>query len=354
MLGVIKKTKWLIGAMALLVASPSWGAVNKGLSLSSSYNNNVLRDSNSQGDYITQINGSVAWAHRGQRSQTQFYYSGTGYMFAEIGSRSFLSNGVGMTYVRQFAHGKRLQAGSLASVRLDRALYNVYDNAGWKNYVSLKMYLPHSVMLNTGYTLQLRNYWRMDASQYSEHMAFAHVSKLFSTQTLVKGEAGYGLKHHADSEGQVFLALDLTQPLAQNTRLNVRYERRINTHANVFGENLLDQDIDMLNNRYDYNGQVWSAKLTQQLSHRRKLVISGGFDVRKYQTLTTLAWRGEPLFADEMRKDKNPYFSVAFETPLANKLNARFVYDFESNQSNDTFFNFKKRNGLSVDLGLSF
>jgi hypothetical protein len=67
-----------------------------------------------------------------------------------------------------------------------------------------------------------------------------------------------------------------------------------------------------------------------------------------------LAWRGEPLFADELRKDKNPYLSIAFETPLGNRVNAQFIYDFESNKSNDTFFHFGKRNSLSVDLGLSF
>lgn len=349
----IKKMSHICVVMGLL-SMPAWAGLSKGLNLSTSYNNNVLRDSDSQGDYITQLKGSVAWGFRTARSQTQFYYSGTGYMFAEVGSRSFALNGFGASYVRQFAHGKRVQAGSFASVRLDRAGYEVYDNTGWKNYVSFDMYLPARVMLRTGYTVQLRNYWRMEARHYSDHSAIAQMSKLFSTKTLVRADVGYGFKHHADSEGQVVLGLEINQPLAQNTSLDMRYERRLNTHANVFGENLLDQDIDMLNNRYDYSGQVWSAKLTQQLSHSRKLVISGGFDVRNYQTLTTLAWRGEPLFADELRKDKNPYLTVAFETPISSKVQARFVYDFESNKSNDTFFNFNKRNGLSVDLGLNF
>ncbi|MBT3604784.1 MAG: hypothetical protein HOE48_25000 [Candidatus Latescibacteria bacterium] len=354
---MLRKMSKQVGGVCVLIAllgMPVSAGMSKGLNLSTSYNNNILRDSDSQGDYITQLKGSVGWGFRSARSYTQFYYSGTGYMFAEVGSRSFALNGFGASYVRQLAHGKRLDVGSFASVRLDRSGYEVYDNAEWKNYVAFRMYLPARVMLHTGYTVQLRNYWRMDARNYSDHSAFAQASKLFSTQTLVRGEVGYGFKHHADSEGQLVLGLEISQPLAQNTSLNMRYERRLNTHANVFGENLLDQDIDMLNNRYDYNGQVWSAKLTQQLSNSRKLVIAGGFDVRSYQTLTTLAWRGEPLFADELRKDKNPYLSVAFETPLRNRVQARFVYDFESNKSNDNFFNFNKRNSLSVDLGLTF
>jgi hypothetical protein len=337
-----------------LISMPILAGVTKDLSFSTSYNNNILRDSNSQGDYITQLKGSVAWGYRKERSQAQFYYSGTGYMFAEIGSRSFALNGVGVSYVRQFANAKRFQAGSFASVRLDRAGSEAYDNLGWKSYVAFRMYLPYSIVLNSGYTVQLRNYWHMDARNYSDHTASLQMSKLLSTQTLIRADAGYGLKHHSDSEGQIVLGLELSQPLAQNTSLSTRFERRLNTHANAFGQNILDQDIDKLNSRYDYSGQVWSAKLTQQLTHRRQLVIAGGVDVRHYQTLTTLAWRGEPLFADELRKDKNPYLSIAFETPLGNRVNAQFIYDFESNKSNDTFFHFGKRNSLSVDLGLSF
>jgi hypothetical protein len=275
-------------------------------------------------------------------------------MFAETGSRSFALNGVGSLYVRQFGEGKQLQAGSIASLRLDRAGYNLYDYIEWKTYMAWRMSLPHSLTLNTGYSAKLRNYWRMDARRYSDQAAYLHLSKRFSSQTILRGEAALGFIHHSDSEAQVVLGIELVQPLAQNTSLGVRYERRINTHADAFGDNLLDHDIDMLNNRYDYDGKVWSAKLTQQLAHRRLFVISGGLDVRNYQTLTTLAWRGEPLFADEMRKDRNPYLSVAFESPVGNRLNARFVYDFESNKSNDTFYCFNKRNSLSGDLGLSF
>lgn len=337
-----------------LSAMPAWAGVVKNVGLATSYNNNVLRDSDSQGDYITQLNGSLAWVYGKEQSQTQFYYSGTGYMFAETGSRSFLLNGVGVSYVGEFGQGKRVQVGSFASTRLNRSGYEVYNHFGLKNYATFKMYLPHRVMLNVGYTLQMRNYWKMDVRQYADHSVYAQMSKQFSTQTLLRGDVGYGFKQHGDSEGQIVLGLELGQPLAENTSLSLRYERRVNTHANAFGGDLLDLDIDLLNNRYDYNGQVWSAKLIQQLPHRRQLVMAGGVAVRNYQTLTTLAWQGVPLFADDLRKDKNPYLSVAFETPLGNRVRGRFVYDFESNKSNDTFYNFGKRNNLSVDVGFSF
>ncbi len=357
MFGHPKKQMWFVLSfcVALSLGSMPVGAgMIKSVGLATSYNNNVLRDSNSQGDYITQLNGFFAWSYGKAQSQTQFYYSGTGYMFAEIGSRSFLLNGVGVSYSGEFGQGKQVQVGSFASVRLDRAGYEVYNNYGLKNYATFKMYLPKRVMLHVGYTLQVRNYWQMDVGQYADHSIYAQMSKQFSTQTLLRGDVGYGFKQHGDSEGQIVLGLELGQPLAENTSLSVRYERRVNTHAHVFGGDLLDQDIDLLNNRYDYNGQVWSAKLIQQLPHRRQLIMAGGLAVRHYQTLTTLAWQGVPLFADDLRKDKNPYLSVAFETPLGNRVRGRMVYDFESNKSNDAFYHFGKRNNLSLDVGFSF
>lgn len=340
--------------LGMLVTTSAWAGMTREITLSSAYNNNVLRDANSMGDYITQVKGMMGWHWRTARSQTQFYYSGTGYLFADIGSRSFLLNGAGFAYTRKFVGGKSLQFNSFASLRTDRSDFNNFDNVGWQSYISYKMRLPRSMAFSASYSLQLRRYWHMRVSRYAEQVLSTQLTKHFSTRTWIRGDLGYGYKQHADTEGQMIVGVEAGQPLAQNTNLHVRYERRWNTQADVFDEDLLAQDIDMMYNRYDYNGQTWSAKLSQQLPNRRVLTLSGGLHVRHYQTLTTLAWQGVPLFADELRKDRNPYISVAFQTPISNRVMATFVYDFESNQSNDTFYNFKKRNNLSVDLGMTF
>lgn len=354
LLGNMRKFFGIVGALFFGLSTPTLAERVTELSLSTSYNNNVLRDSNSQGDYITQLQGGLSWLRRSEQSQTQFYYTGTGYMFAQAGMRSFGLNGVGTSFARKLGKGRQVTLGSFASVRLNRSGYNIYDNLGWQNNAGFKMMMPHSVMLNLAYTLQVRRYWRMQDQNYMNHTWSMKMGKLFSTRTQVRVQLGYGLKDHSDSEGQILFGFEAGQPLGPNTALNLRYERRWNTHANIFDEDLLVQDIDMLNSWYDYDGQLWAVQLTQLLTDRKKLVISGGVAVRHYQTLTTLAWRGVPLFADELRRDRNPYFSVAFETPLNQAVTAKFIYDFESNQSNDSFYNFGKRNNLSVDLAIAF
>ena len=63
----------------------------------------------------------------------------------------------------------------------------------------------------------------------------------------------------------------------------------MNAQGNVSAVDFLLQYEDLLNDRYDYIGHDWSARLTQQLPDRLRLIVEGGYEIRNYQSLTTSA-----------------------------------------------------------------
>jgi len=63
MLKIIARQVAGVFLVVSLLSMPCVADVKKNLSFSTSYNNNILRDSASQGDYLTQFRGSVAWGY---------------------------------------------------------------------------------------------------------------------------------------------------------------------------------------------------------------------------------------------------------------------------------------------------
>jgi hypothetical protein len=209
-------------------------------------------------------------------------------------------------------------------------------------------------MVRTGYTVQLRNHWQLATSGYTDHNAFLQVNKFLPTRTTLRGDVNFGFKHHGTSEGQIVMGIQVAQSLTENTGISLRYQNRLNTHAGVADEDVLFQDTDILNDRYDYSGHEWTARLTQQLPNRRRVIVEGGYEIRNYQALTTLASLDLSFDLSTLRKDRNPYFSLTFETPLGERVNSRLVYDFERNLSTDVYYDYKERHSFSVNFDFNF
>ena len=349
--------RWLYGLMVLSLSmcGSVQAEMSKDLSISSRYDNNTFGTANGVGDYITQLSGSMSWWRGGDRSQTQFYYAGDGYLFASLGSRSFAVNRAGLSYVRQLgSHSDLFYAGSAIVTRFGKSDYSVYNYVGVKNYATLKKYLFPSVLLRTGYTMQFRNYWNMTTQRFMDHYVFAQVSKFWPTRTTLRGDVSYGLKQHGNSEGQAVLGLQVAQSLGTNTGLRLRYQRRVNTHANLSAIDFLMQDEDLLNDRYDYSGHEWTARLTQQLPDRLRLIVEGGYEMRNYRSLTTATICGLSLDLDDWRKDRSPFASVMIEKPFGDLLQARLQYGFEGNRSTDEYYDYNESHSISFDLEIGF
>jgi len=345
----------ILGLMIFVPGLPAQAELSKDLSISSRYDNNTFGTADGVGDYLTQLSGSMSWWRAGKRSQSQFYYAGDGYLFASSGTRSFAVNRAGVSYVRQ--HGSQndlFYAGSAIVTRLGRSDYSVYNYVGMKNYLTVKKYLNPSVLFRSGYTGQFRNYWNMTTHRYMDHNVFAQLSKFWPTRTTLRGDVSYSLKQHGNSEGQAVIGLQVAQSLGVNTGLSLRYQRRINTHASSSDADFLMQDEDLFNDRYDYSGHEWTARLTQQLPDRMRLIVEGGYEVRNYQSLTTAAIWGLSANLDDWRKDHSPFASVMLERPFGELLQARLRYGFEGNLSTDEYYHYNASHTVLFDLEFGF
>ena len=114
------------------------------------------------------------------------------------------------------------------------------------------------------------------------------------------------------------------------------------------------QDEDLLNDRYDYSGQEWTARLKQQLPDRMRVIVEGGYEVCNYQSLNTATIWGLFLDLDDWRRDRSPFVSVTLERPFGDLLQARLRYGFERNLSTDEYYNYNASHTVSFDLELGF
>lgn len=356
MTGFSTRIALISGLLVFLLSVSPRAEVVRTVSVSTVFDTNAMGDSSAQADYLTQVSGSLSWWHEGKHSQTQVYYASDGYVFAQVGARTFAVNQLGATYVRQLGRGNNyVYVGTSLAARLGRLDYGVYNHVGWHAYATLKWYVQPSVMVRMGYTMRHRNYWNLTPSSYVDHHLFAQANKFFPTRTTLRGDASYGLKRHGASEGQVTLGLQVAQALTANTGASLRYERRLNTQDGALGLESLFQDADILNDRYDYSGHEWLVRLTQQLPYRMRLIVEGGYEVRHYKAQTT-GTLIDLLFGVPAapRTDKNPHVSATLELPIGDRVHMRFTGEMEKNRSTNTYYDYSGRRVLSMDLGFEF
>ena len=378
----------VLGTLLPWEAGPAEGA--KRISIGGIYDNNAYGSYAEKTDYITQVGVYLAGRRGSEGSEIEYYYSGNGNLFAQSGTRTFAINRIGVAYARQLGEGRSgFTAGGSFSLRLDRSYYDVYDYFGARGYINGKWYVRPSVLLRLGYRLRLREYWNLDEFSYTEHYLFAQVSKFLPTRTTLRGDISFGYKDHrspergsfgygpgqggrgrmwsapsdpVDSgvpgEGQVVLALQVAQSLAENTGLSLRYQTRLNTTSTphyVSGEkSAYSEDEDIFNDRYDYEGHEWTARLTQQLPGRVRAVLGGGYEIRNYDGRPALDLLGEPTASGALREDRSAFGSISVERPLTERVTAGVWYGFERNRSNDPYYDYNGRHSLSVGFDIRF
>ena len=368
-----------------------WGSaqaeVEKSISVGSTYDNNAYGSYEGEADYITSVDIGLANRLTGDRHELETYYAGNGNIFAQVGARTFLTNDFGILYARRIGEGRDgIYAGGSASFRLGRAPYDAYDYAGFQGTVTGKWYADPTVMLRSGYRLRYRNFWNLKAYSYTEHYLFAQINKFLPSRTTLRGEISYGYKNHRDPEeetfdfgrfqrgrnfmptvtaepgvpdqGQVALRMQVAQSLAENTGLSVRYEARLNTSDNGYDpywEALgYSEDSDVFNDRYDYTGHEWTARLTQQLPWTLRAVLETGYESRHYDGRTAFDLSGEPIASGDFRKDRNTFAGISLEAPLTPSVDAELWYGYERNRSNDLYYDYGGRHSFSVRFKIGF
>ena len=373
----------VLSFLPLLCWESGWAEMVKAVSVGTTYDNNAYGSYAEEADYITRVNLYLAHRGQGERSQIEYYYLGNGSIFAQSGTRSFTTHRLGVVYFRQIGEGRnRLFASGSFSFRKDRSYYDVYDYIGGQGAVNGKWYIQRTVMLRLGYRLRLRNYWNLDQYSYAEHDLSTRVSKFLPTRTTLRAEIGYGYKNHRNStqktagfgtfqqgrrrtpivitepgvpdEGQFVLAFQAAQSLAANTGLSLWYQRRLNAPSErdgLYGEDLgYSDDEGLFDDRYDYDGYEWSARLTQQLPGRSRLVFEGGYETRRYDRRLALNVWNQAIASGAFRSDRTTFGSVFFEMPLATRVDAGIWYVYERNRSNDLYYDYSGRHSFSINL----
>ncbi|MDP6778264.1 MAG: hypothetical protein QGI83_16020 [Candidatus Latescibacteria bacterium] len=382
----------LLTALAIVLAQPADRAsaeVIEKISVGTTYDTNAYGSYAREADAITHIGIYLANRSSGEHSMFEYYYSGNGNIFAQSGNRSFVVNRVGVAYARELGGGRNnIVAGASVAVRLDRSYYNVYDYLGGQLAVNGKWYTAPTVLIRLGYRLRLRDYWNLDLLNYAEHRLSAQVSKFLPSRTTVRGDIAFGYRNNRNprvesldtgfgpfrpgrgrpvpvtvdpgvpDESQVVLGVQVAQSLFENTGLSLRYQARLNTSSDTYylagEESGYSDDVDLFNDRYDYEGHEWSAKLTQQLPLRLRLVLEGGYEIRSYDGREALDVDGNAIAEGLFREDRETFASVTLEQPLTSRLDMGIWYGYQRNLSNDLYYNYGARHSLSVDLKLGF
>ena len=338
-----------------LLAAPASADLIKDLSSSSVYDDNVFGTSTGGSDVISQVSAYVANRFANPGSATRIFYSGSGYLFARSPDRLFSIHNLGVTHARRVTGSPSMfYAGASFNLRANRSVYEIYDYNGFNAYLRAKWDAPGNLMLVPSYTFNTRSYWNLGDEGYREHNLSLQATKTLSGTTL-RGDLAYGLKIHFGTEGQLLVGTQVARSLGPGIGLSVRYQRRLNTQAPSFAsEELTYLDEDLLVDRYDYGGHELTSRLTWLFPSGVTLIAEAGRETQNYDGQAALDLDGLPYPTLNDRHDRISFGEVTLELPLTQRIDLGVGYQIESSRSNDAYYDYSRRNRLSLSLDLGF
>jgi len=369
------------------MGTPASSEVLKKVSVGTTYDSNAYGSHAGDADYVSQLDLYLGYRKGGERSETEFYYSGNGNLFAQSGARNFAANSLGVVYARRLGEGRSgFSVGGAVSLRKNREAYDIYDYAGAQAAANVKYYIDSTVLVRSSYRVRWRGYWNYDLGSYTEHYLSAQVNKFLATKTTLRGDLSYGYKDHqapqtvstgysgsrrgetsprslvvdprVPDEGQLVAGLQIAQSLAEKTGLRVRYQVRSNTTTGVdappVGQSVYLDDDEIFNDRYDYEGSEWTARLTQLLPWQLTLVFEAGHESREYDGREALDLAGTASDAGARRSDQTGFAAASVEKAFAPGVSVSLWYGFDRNRSNDEYYDYGGRHAVSAGLNLAF
>jgi len=374
--------------LLLVISRPVLAETVKRITMGASYDSNAYGSYEELTDYVSSLGLYLGYRAPGERSEVETYYTGDGNLFVNTGTRAFATNSLGVVYARKIGENRSgFSVGASSSLRTNRADYSFYNYAGIQGAANGKWYVHPTVLLRTGYRLRWRNYWNLDTFSYTEHYLSAQIDKYLSTPTTLRGDISFGYKNHRSphyetvgfgdrfqrgmapsqsilveqgvpDEGQVILGVQIAQSLARKTGLSLRYQTRVNTTSGTDalpeGESAYINDDEIFNDRYDYEGHEWTVRLTQLLPWRSRVGFEGGYETRRYDGRTARDLAGQPIASGALRSDRVTFASVSLEKPFAPGVSINLCYGYERNRSNDLYYDYSGRHGLSVRFNVEF
>ena len=366
----MKTLKYLSAALAFLMIFQIDTATAQtflNFQLHGSYTDNIFQNYSPVEDYISTWNFTIF--HQ-TKSKTTLYYNGNLNLFSQYSDLQNQNHHIGISKKQSIGDGKNeFYLGGYARFRIDKPVYDIYDNNNVYGFASVKYYLYPTIMFRAKNTLGMRAYVNYTDYSYFENVLSLNISKFFQTRTTLQTGIEYYYKDYTGNQtysatgpnglfsrtyiidspnvSQLAASINIAQSVSSLTAVQMQYLIR----SNLSGENrfaALDEfysDEVLFDDHYSYSGQELSMSIKQYMPFQFILIISGDYLEKSYNNRSVYDLEGNELLGKGNRQDYQSSFSSQIEKrfsgqkiPVLKSMDLFINYSYRINHSNDLYY----------------
>lgn len=332
-----------------------------------SFSDNIFQNYFPVEDYIS--TGSFTIFHQ-TKSKVTLYYNANLNMFSHYTDLFNHNHYFGISKKQSIGSTKNnIYIGGYARFRIDKPVYEIYDNNNYYGFASIKYYLLPTILFRAKNTLGMRAYVNYTDYSYIENVLSLNISKFFQTRTTLQSGIDYFYKDYAEDQtysvtspsglltrtyvidspkvSQLLASFKIAQSVSNLTAVQVEYLYRSTlTGENRFAE--LDEfyfDEVLFDDHYSYSGQELSMSLKQFLPFQFIAVLSSYYQEKSYNHRPVYDLEGNELTEAGTRQDYQNGFSIQLEKkfsgekiPAMKSLDLFLNYSYRKNHSNDPYY----------------
>jgi len=333
-----------------------------------SYTDNIFQNYSPVEDYISSGNFTI---YHQTKSKTTLYYNGNLNLFSQYTDLLNHNHHIGISKKQTIGDGKNVAYfGGYARFRIDKPVYEIYDNNNFYGFASVKYYLSPTIMFRGKNTLGMRAYVNYTDYSYFENVLSLNISKFFQTRTTFQTGIDYYYKDYTENQtylvpspnglfsrtyvidspkvSQLVASLKIAQSVSSLTAVQAQYLiRNTLSGENRFAE--LDEfytDEVLFDDHYSYSGQELSMSIKQYLPFQLVLDVSGYYLEKSYNNRSVYDLEGNELPEEGKRQDYQSSFSGQLnkkfsgeKIPVLKSLDLFANYSYRTNISNDLYYN---------------
>ncbi|HDP67342.1 MAG TPA: hypothetical protein ENN20_02445 [Candidatus Marinimicrobia bacterium] len=366
----MKTLKYLSGSLVFLMIFQIYTANAQtflNFQIHGSYTDNIFQNYTPTEDYISSGNFTI---YHQSKSKTIFYYNGNLNLFSKYSDLQNQNHHLGISKKQSIGDSKNeMYFGGYARFRIDKPVYEIYDNNNYYGFASIKYYLFPTILFRAKNTLGMRAYVNYTDYSYFENVLSLNISKFFQTRTTLQSGIDYFYKDYAEDQtysvtspsglrtrtyvidspkvSQLLASLKIAQSISSLTAVQAQYLiRNTLSGENRFAE--LDEfyiDEVLFDDHYSYSGQELSMSLKQFLPFQFIAVLSGYYQEKSYNHRPVYDLEGNELTEAGTRQDYQNGFSIQLEKkfsgekiPVLKSLDLFLNYSYRKNHSNDPYY----------------
>ncbi|MGC9364956.1 MAG: hypothetical protein ACP5FZ_10355 [Fidelibacterota bacterium] len=350
--------------------------------LHGSYTDNIFQNYAPAEDYISSWNLTV---YHQTKLKTILYYNSNLNLFSQYSDLQNHNHYFGISKKQSIGNGNNeIYLGGYARIRIDRPVYEIYDNNNIYGFASIKYYLFPTIMFRAKNTLGVRAYVNYTDYSYWENIMSLNISKFLQTRTTLQAGIDYFYKDYTENQtysvtgpyglisrtyviespkvSQLTASLKIAQSISNLTAIQMQVLYRTTlTGKNRFAE--LDEfytDEVLFDDHYSYSGPEYFLSLKQLLPYQFIISISGYYLEKSYTNRSVYDLEGIELPEKGNRRDYQNSFSGQLEKkfsgnniPVLKSLDLFINYSFRVNYSNDRYYD-TSSSFLSAGIDVNF